>query len=703
MPQRNVATNFTFEQQRAEINLLAQDFWSQKTTVDGAASTYLKHDGSNAYTGGTLAVPNAFTINANSGAGTLTISGNLQVTGTTTTVNTATLDVTDKNITIAKGVANDAAADGAGVTIDSSPHITWNFIDAKDAWVSSIGVEASTTLAAGGLATLQGARFAGTQTPTTGVGVEITQPDANTGNIQTYDRTNSAYKQLNLKGSSVQLHTGTTNAIVGTFNSTGLTMESGKGITCPGNLDVDGSSTFGANGSITSGGNFTLSGNGLTVTGSATSVGEFKGATIPTIQITQTTDSTDLQLRANATGGLIRTASNKPLVLGANQAEALHITGTGQVNIGGDYGNTDSKVTIVDATKPIAEATLNLQSSATSGAADTGAVLRFYGHDGTTGRYHASIKGAKENGTSGNRAGYLAFNTRPDGGSMEEAVRITGTGNVGIGDNNPNTALVVTGGAGAGAFIYSAGATNGGVLDLRNTQTSNYTWRLAVGGGDNVYAQGRGFFIRDENSSATRFVIDENGNVGMGVTQPDCELHVKGAGTVARFEGTGGNAFIDLYDSDDSTRCFVGCDGGVFKIQTSGNSWSDKLTVSPAGDLTVAAGTISDVAGNVRTLPRNEKSVAYTAVTADKGKFISTNSNVTFDNSATWNTGDAITVYNWGSSAITIVDGTGFLMHYTDGTTASTGDRTLASRGTCTLLCVEGSNNTFVVSGAGLT
>ena len=104
----------------------------------------------------------------------------------------------------------------------------------------------------------------------------------------------------------------------------------------------------------------------------------------------------------------------------------------------------------------------------------------------------------------------------------------------------------------------------------------------------------------------------------------------------------------------------------------------------------------------LRNLPRNEpgSNTAYTAVTADKGKFLSVNSNVTFDNSATWNTGDVVTVYNYGSSALTIVSGTGVLIHYTDGTTASTGNRTLAARGLCTLLCVEGSNNTFVISGA---
>ena len=191
MPQRSVATNYTFEQQRSEINLLAADFWSHKATVDGASSTYLKHDGSNDFTGGTLAVPAAFTINSNSGAGTVTISGNLDVTGTTTTVSSANLEVTDKNILIAKGSTSDANSDGAGITIDSATDITWNFVDANDAWVSSIGVEATTFLQA------PFGHFTGSgYTPTTGSGVEINAPDANTGQIISYDRGNTAYKDL---------------------------------------------------------------------------------------------------------------------------------------------------------------------------------------------------------------------------------------------------------------------------------------------------------------------------------------------------------------------------------------------------------------------------------------------------------------------------------------------------------------------------
>jgi len=99
-----------------------------------------------------------------------------------------------------------------------------------------------------------------------------------------------------------------------------------------------------------------------------------------------------------------------------------------------------------------------------------------------------------------------------------EAMRILANGNVGIGTNSPSYALTVTGGGGQGALIYSAGTTNGGVLLLRNTTSSDYTWRMGVGGGDNAYVVGRGFFIRDDTAGATRFLIDSDGRIGIGTT-----------------------------------------------------------------------------------------------------------------------------------------------------------------------------------------
>jgi hypothetical protein len=50
----------------------------------------------------------------------LTIDGDLLVQGNTTTLNTATLVIEDKNIFLANGAVNSAAADGAGISIDGA-------------------------------------------------------------------------------------------------------------------------------------------------------------------------------------------------------------------------------------------------------------------------------------------------------------------------------------------------------------------------------------------------------------------------------------------------------------------------------------------------------------------------------------------------------------------------------------------------------
>jgi hypothetical protein len=69
-------------------------------------------------------------------AGNVTVNGNLIVLGSTTTVSSTTLEVADKNITIAKGAANSTAADGAGITVDGAS-ATFNYVHATTAWTSS--------------------------------------------------------------------------------------------------------------------------------------------------------------------------------------------------------------------------------------------------------------------------------------------------------------------------------------------------------------------------------------------------------------------------------------------------------------------------------------------------------------------------------------------------------------------------------------
>ena len=52
--------------------------------------------------------------------GLVQILGNLQVEGTTTTINSATVSLNDKNLVLADSAANAAAADGAGITINGA-------------------------------------------------------------------------------------------------------------------------------------------------------------------------------------------------------------------------------------------------------------------------------------------------------------------------------------------------------------------------------------------------------------------------------------------------------------------------------------------------------------------------------------------------------------------------------------------------------
>ena len=74
--------------------------------------------------------------------GELTISGNLFVQGNTTTLNTATLTIEDKNIVLANGAASAAAADGAGLTVDGA-NANIVYLNSVDKWSFNKPIEVS--------------------------------------------------------------------------------------------------------------------------------------------------------------------------------------------------------------------------------------------------------------------------------------------------------------------------------------------------------------------------------------------------------------------------------------------------------------------------------------------------------------------------------------------------------------------------------
>ena len=142
---------------------------------------------------------------------------------------------------------------------------------------------------------------------------------------------------------------------------------------------------------------------------------------------------------------------------------------------------------------------------------------------------------------------------------------------------------------GYGATVYgvlqSQGLNSSGIATI-SVNSSSDALRITQTGAGNALV------VEDStNPDSTPFVVTAGGSVGVGTTNPISELEVLGTGTVASFRGTGGSSFISIKDEDDGTLAFIGVDGGTLKIQTSGNSYSDKLVITSSGNVGINSTT----------------------------------------------------------------------------------------------------------------
>lgn len=70
--------------------------------------------------------------------GNVTVGGNLVVNGTTSTINSTTVSVDDKNLELGSTASpSDATADGGGITLKGATDKTFNWVNNTDSWTSS--------------------------------------------------------------------------------------------------------------------------------------------------------------------------------------------------------------------------------------------------------------------------------------------------------------------------------------------------------------------------------------------------------------------------------------------------------------------------------------------------------------------------------------------------------------------------------------
>ena len=113
---------------------------------DGSADAVVLTAGTGVTVDGTaVSIGQAVATTSNVSFNDLTVSGNLTVNGTTTTINSTELAVADKNITLAvvAGTPNNAAADGAGITIKGTDDKTLTYSATGDKFVFNKPVDAT--------------------------------------------------------------------------------------------------------------------------------------------------------------------------------------------------------------------------------------------------------------------------------------------------------------------------------------------------------------------------------------------------------------------------------------------------------------------------------------------------------------------------------------------------------------------------------
>lgn len=619
---------------------------SEKLQVSGtvlgtALSTGASGTGINVSTN-TISGPATLTVDpaaVGDNTGTVIVAGNLQVDGTTTTVNSTVVSLDSKTLTVASGAADAAAANDSGLVVDgASASILYksasdNFTFNKDVVLGvDLSVTGSSTLGTGtGNVVLQyngSSRFTTTSWGAQIAGGTIQFLNSNIENLRGAANDTNSILLKNNTGTALEINHASSNSYI--KNSVGDFIVENQGTE---RLKVDTA--------------------GIDITGNIVVSGTVDGRDVAT-------DGTKLDgIAANATAYSDSSVDTHLNTSTASSGEVLSYNGS-------DYdwvaqssgGSTDLSYT--DATRVIAsstgtDATLPLMSSGNAGLvpASGGGTTSFLRADGTFTAFAASNPVAL-------KLPIATSVTLPTSNTEGQVSNLFNTSAVFNSSNSVswsfNASSITIPEDGIYCVSINVQVTSTGA------RAQNY-FGFAV---DGTAQQGRSSHSYVRNSSSIN-------DAGCTLT----ELLDLDAGDVVTVIGRSEGSITTARTTDPVTP-------GSIEIHKVSNPQGPQGATGPAGP--------SDI-------PQNSQTSAYTLVAGDNGKHVNITTGGVTVPSGVFSAGNVVSIYNDSGSSQTITQGSGVTLRLAG--SATTGNRTLAQYGLCSALCVG--SNEFIISGAGLT
>ena len=322
---------------------------------------------------------------------------------------------------------------------------------------------------------------------------------------------------------------------------------------------------------------------------------------LPEIFLTDS-NSSNARARINANGGgLLLGADNdnahadSSISFEIDGSNTMFIKHDGKIGIGTTTPDNTLHLVYSDSqtyNTDIRDAGLQIENN--NGTDNTYAQLHF-----RTGNSDAYLRAIRE----GSNLTSLAFLTDNGGstGDVGEAMRITSSGNIGIGTAAPGFKLDVAHNSNDTFRVNNTNETGHGSHDAKIVAGGSYY--------QNPTIVGREIKFRTFNTAATegeRVRIDKDGKVGIGVTAPSTTLHLDSTGTPTTIQiDSDTESSIDFNDHGGSAKRYkvgtnISSNDGQFEIKDM-TANVERLRINSSGKILVRTDTGGDGSAGIRS------------------------------------------------------------------------------------------------------